>query len=177
MRELAACQAQIGHTKRLVHEVWNSCKVWQILAHATMRELAVSETDEACQEVSTWRLTQSRPRHIEGVGSMSETDGTHREVYAGHLHYNWDSLLVRAPDSWSKGCEFESWQEWFENFLFQSWLCVLTLIRCLFHPCVTMVVCKRPGHSAKSAGGRLHLSTHTPLTQQSWSGLTATTQA
>ena len=27
-----------------------------------------------------------------------------------------------------------------------------------------------PSHSAKSAGGRLHLHLHTPLTQQSWSG-------
>ena len=31
---------------------------------------------------------------------------------------------------------------------------------------------KDPGHSAKSAGDRLHLNTHTPLTQQSQSGLT-----
>ena len=31
---------------------------------------------------------------------------------------------------------------------------------------------KDPGHSAKSAGGRLHLNTHTSVTQQSWSGLT-----
>ena len=30
---------------------------------------------------------------------------------------------------------------------------------------------KDPGHSAKSAGGRLHLNTHTPLTQRSGSGL------
>ena len=30
---------------------------------------------------------------------------------------------------------------------------------------------KDPGHSAKSASGRLHLNTHTPLTQQSQSGL------
>ena len=29
---------------------------------------------------------------------------------------------------------------------------------------------KDPGHSAKSAGGRLHLNTHTPLTQPSQSG-------
>ena len=29
-----------------------------------------------------------------------------------------------------------------------------------------------PGHSAKSAGGRLHQNMHTPLTQWSWSGLT-----
>ena len=31
---------------------------------------------------------------------------------------------------------------------------------------------KDPGHSAKSAGGRLHLNTHTPSTQPSQSGLT-----
>ena len=31
---------------------------------------------------------------------------------------------------------------------------------------------KNPGHSAKSAGGRLHLNMHTPLTQWSRSGLT-----
>ena len=29
-----------------------------------------------------------------------------------------------------------------------------------------------PGHSAKSAGGRLHLNTHTPFTQRSRRGLT-----
>ena len=31
---------------------------------------------------------------------------------------------------------------------------------------------KDRGHSAKSAGGRLHLNTHTPFTQRSQSGLT-----
>ena len=31
---------------------------------------------------------------------------------------------------------------------------------------------KDPSHSAKSAGGRLHLNTHTPLNQQRQSGLT-----
>ena len=31
---------------------------------------------------------------------------------------------------------------------------------------------KDPSFSAKSAGGRLHLNMPTPLTQQSWSGLT-----
>ena len=30
---------------------------------------------------------------------------------------------------------------------------------------------KDPGHFAKSAGGRLHLNTHTPLTQRSQRGL------
>ena len=31
---------------------------------------------------------------------------------------------------------------------------------------------KDPGHSAKSAGSRVHIKMHTPLTQQSWSRLT-----
>ena len=55
-----------------------------------------------------------------------------------------DSLLVRVPDSWSKGCEFKSRQEWRENFLLQSQICVLTLILCPFHPHVTAVARKRP---------------------------------
>ena len=55
-----------------------------------------------------------------------------------------DSLLVRVPGFWSKGCEFESRQEWQKNFLLQSQLCMLTVIQCLFHPCVTAVARKRP---------------------------------
>ena len=55
-----------------------------------------------------------------------------------------DRLLVRAPDSWSKGCEFESRQERRENFLLQSQLCVLTRIRYSFQPRVTTVARKRP---------------------------------
>ena len=44
------------------------------------------------------------------------------------------------------------------------------LIKCLFHPRVTVRHVKGPGDSAKSAGDRLHLNMHTPLTQRSWSG-------
>ena len=54
-----------------------------------------------------------------------------------------NSLLVRSPDSWSKDCKFKSRQEWWDNFLLQSQLCVLTLIRCPFHPRVTAVAGKR----------------------------------
>ena len=39
-------------------------------------------------------------------------------------------------------------------------------------PCYRSGTLNYPGHSAKSAGGRLHLNTHTPLTQRSRSGLT-----
>ena len=37
-----------------------------------------------------------------------------------------DSLVVRVPDSWSIGCEYEYWQKQQENLLLQSQLCVLT---------------------------------------------------
>ena len=83
-----------------------------------------------------------------------------------------NSLLVRAPDSLSKGCEFKSRQKRRENFLLQSQLCVLTLIRCPFHPVLSQWHVKDPGHSVKSADGWLHLNMHTPLTQRSRSGLT-----
>ena len=36
------------------------------------------------------------------------------------------------------------WQERRDNFLLQSQLCVLTLIQCLLHPCVTTLARKRP---------------------------------
>ena len=61
-----------------------------------------------------------------------------------------------------------------DNFLLQSQLCVLTVIRCPFHPHVTKWLSKDSSHSAKSAGGKLHLNIymHTPLTRWSQSGLT-----
>ena len=43
-----------------------------------------------------------------------------------------------------KGCEFQSWQKWWENFLLPSQLCVRTLTRCLFHSRVTAAAHKRP---------------------------------
>ena len=42
----------------------------------------------------------------------------------------------------------------------------------LFGVLSTPVHVKDPGHSAKSAGSRLHLNTHTPMTERSRSGLT-----
>ena len=81
--------------------------------------------------------------------------------------------MAREPVSRSKGCEFESRQERRENFLLQSRLCVLTLLLGVRStPVLPQWHVKDPGHSAKSAGGRLHLKTHTPLTQRSRSGLT-----
>ena len=72
-----------------------------------------------------------------------------------------DSSVVRAPDSWLKGRGFESLLERRENFLLQGRLSVLTLISVSVPPPLQLHV-KNPGHSAKSAGGRLQLNTHTP---------------
>ena len=41
-----------------------------------------------------------------------------------------------------------------------------------FSPLVIAMARERPRYSAKSAGSKFHLNTHTPLTQRSWSGLT-----
>ena len=49
-------------------------------------------------------------------------------MYTRCVYGSQDSLLVRVPDLWLKGCEFKFQQEWQENFLLQSQLCVLTLI-------------------------------------------------
>ena len=46
------------------------------------------------------------------------------------------------------------------------------LFQCLFYSHVTAVVHKRPQSFCQNTGSRLHLHTHAPLTQRSWSGLT-----
>ena len=48
---------------------------------------------------------------------------------------------------------------------------MLTLIRYPFHPVLPQWHVKAPGHSTKSAGDKLHLITHTLLTQRSRIGL------
>ena len=60
--------------------------------------------------------------------------------------YQVDAVMPRplffAVDS--SLCGFESRQERRENFLLQGQLCVLTFIRCPFHPRLTAVAHKRP---------------------------------
>ena len=46
-------------------------------------------------------------------------------------------------------------------------LCADSLFGVLSSPVLLQWHVKDPGHSAKSAGGRLHLKMHRPLTQQS----------
>ena len=83
-----------------------------------------------------------------------------------------DSLLVQALDSRLKGCEFESRQERRENFLLQSQLCVLTLIWCPFHPCVTAVACKRPQSFCQKCRWQVTPKHAYTLDPTNWSGLT-----
>ena len=78
-----------------------------------------------------------------------------------------DSLLVRASDSRSRGCEFE-----FRHAGEAGRTGVLTLIRCPFHPRVTAVARERPRSFCQKCRWQVHLNTHRPLTQRSRSGLT-----
>ena len=54
----------------------------------------------------------------------------------------------------------------------ESTLCADSLFGVRSTPVLAQWHVKDPGHSAKSEGGRLHLNTHTLLTQRSRSGLT-----
>ena len=99
------------------------------------------------------------------------------------FHYN--SNLAVLTKVWPIGiaCWIEHWTcDWKaassnpgrsgRRIFFSSQLCVLTLIRCPFCPMLPQWHVKDHSHSAKSAGGRLHLNTHTPMNHRSQSGLT-----
>ena len=113
------------------------------------------------KKTTTQLCVNGRQIDIEPALSLTFTLNLH---YIALYHCR-DSLLVRKPDSWSKGCKFES-------RFFSSRLCALTLIRCPFYPILPQWHVKDLGHFAKSAGGRLHLNTHTPFTWRRRSGLT-----
>ena len=73
-------------------------------------------------------------------------------------------LNGRAPDSWLKGRGFESLQEQRENFILRGQLSVLfdSYFGIRSTPVLLQLQVKDPGHSTKSAEGRLHLNTHAP---------------
>ena len=107
-------------------------------------ETAALNNNTTSHRTDRWQTRESVNKHntnsrhtftiISCTLSVNRTKGT--PVYISILYINphRDSSLVRASDAWSKGCEFESQQERRENLLLQSQLCVLTLIRCPFHP-------------------------------------------
>ena len=97
----------------------------------------------ACSVMTNLHQLQSKKANCNPL--RADSDSNHYAQSSGqHSTTSWDSLLVRALHSLSEGCKFESQQEWRENFLLQSQLCVLTLIRCPFHPHITALACKRP---------------------------------
>ena len=120
--------------------------------------------------VTNTNLTFTNPLTVWGT-THSKTNS--RYFHCIHkLYGSWDSLLVRATDAWSKGCEFESWQERRENFLLQSQLCVLTLIWCSFHPYVTAEACKRPWSFHRKCRWQKHAYTLDPMKLE-WADYTA----
>ena len=122
--------------------------------------------------IHTHAHTQTRTRtrtHVRARARAHTHTHTHTNRISGQWDWRWwefcrrffgerDSSVVRAPDSWLKGRGFES----LPCSLIVNFLCWL-LFRYPFHPRVTAVVRKRSrSKDAKSAGGRLQLSTHTP---------------
>ena len=71
--------------------------------------------------------------------------------------------------------EEEEEEERRENFLLQSQLCVLTLIRCPFHPRITAVARKRPLSFSQKGRWQVtpkHAYTHDP-TKSEWADYAA----
>ena len=79
----------------------------------------------------------------------------------------------RVMDLWLKCLRFNTWQEWQEILFSRVTFLCWPLFSVHSTPLIPQWHIKDPSHSAKSAGGRLQIITHTFLTQQSWSGLTA----
>ena len=69
------------------------------------------------------------------------------------------SSVVRAPGSWLKGHGSKSLQKWWENFLVQGHLFVLTRVSVSVPPCVAAVAHKRSRSFRQAVGGRLQLTT------------------
>ena len=95
--------------------------------------------------------------HLHLVLLLSVSNGVLQDLASLTLFYfSYDYL------SWLKGPGFESGRSGGRMFFSRvDFLCRL-LFRYPFHPRVTAVARQDPGHSAKSAGGRLQLNTHTP---------------
>jgi len=75
--------------------------------------------------------------------SIKPHHNQHRMMKRGTWKWgSWDSSVVRACNSWSKGCKFESQQEWWDKTFLQCQPSVL-LFWYPFHPRVTKVTCKR----------------------------------
>ena len=121
---------------------------------------------EMCITATTWLSNQKLVRKEIWLRAQH---GTH---YYPEVYWSQDSLLVRVLDSWSKGCEFESGRERWENFLLLSQLRVLTLIWCPFHPHVTAVACKRPQSFCQKSRWQVTLKHAYTLDPTSQSGLT-----
>ena len=133
---LSACLSLFGKWKN----VKVRCRTVELLLSLWRALLCSYSRTIVKVEYSPW---QQQGRNIVKCCAKPSWWGSRRQLFQGDTR-SWDNLLVRAPDSWSKGCEFKSQQEHWENFLLQGQLCVLTYIQCPFHPHVTTVAHKRP---------------------------------
>ena len=88
------------------------------------------------------------------------------------LHRSWDGWLVRAPELDSKVASLNPGWSLAEFSSPESTLRADSCSVSVPLPVLPQRHIKDPSLSAKSAGGRVHLNMHTPLTQRSQSELT-----
>ena len=132
-----------------------------LCAHHALRSLCLLKIpSQPFSEMSNWPVTCKciHRQHIKVAIKM--------------IPGSWDRLLVKKHQTHhQKVANSSPGRSGWKSFLLQSNF-LYWLIRCLSHPMLPQWHVKDPSHSAKSAGGRLHLNMHTLLTHWSRSGLT-----
>ena len=128
-----------------------------------MKQVTQLQNKNFKSQYRSWLLKEKR---LKERPSNQMTDLVWRLVYTGISYWQ---------EHWTCGREFESSNTgrnsgriFFSRVKFVYWF--LFCIRST--PLVPQSHVKDPGHSAKNAGGRLHLNAHTTLTQRTRSGLT-----
>ena len=139
-------------------------------------------------------INQIRP-HLEGVDNVpllvnlfTDCTAASESVDAVCLEHDLIHALTLKTKNWKGGSQdgllvkhqvhdgkvASSSSGWRGRTIFISrvnFLCRL-LFWCPFHSVLPQWYVKDPSHTAKSAGGKLHLNMRTLITQRSWSGLT-----
>ena len=128
-----------------------------------MKQVTQLQNKNFKSQYRSWLLKEKR---LKERPSNQMTDLVWRLVYTGISYWQEHWTCSREFESSNTGRN--SGRIFFSRVKFVCWL----LFSVRSTPVLPQWHVKDPGHSVKSAGGRLHLNMHTPLIQRSQSGLT-----
>ena len=158
--------------------MWHNRHLWHMwhnrhLSHTcdTIDTCDTTDTCDTCDTIDTCDTTDTcdthvtqktlvphmwHSRHLSHTCDTIDTCDTHARTAGSR-----DSSVVRALGLWGKCGRFIS--------RVSVLTAVLVSVPTLYYSCSMW----RPSHLVKSKGGMFQVNTHSPLAEQSWSGLTA----